>query len=446
MTNPDKQPHPDARKSNPSAVSVRIEPKRMGKAKFQRRHDFRIGGQPDYVDGDRSHLNRSILELRPLPVIQRENAELRKRAGRIRKMKSDAAVVTAGIITFGHNAQNVFNRLTPEVQDEAFTTLAQAIADCLETRLEALVVHLDETAIHAHFMLQAYNRHGEPLSNATKLGDLSALQDMAAEVMQRYAPEIERGQKKKVRLDAGADYPDVLHRSVEELHRDLPREIAARDAEVDKLESEREALESSIAKSLGYLEKLELKQELKTNEIKRRETYLARVKKKEDELAGIVSELEIKRRGYEGEDAKRQSEREAIETDKQEVRGQQAKVRADAQLVGQARNAYEAAMQAVEEVMEHAEADTLVIDPITKTLDVSSLPVLQKTSPKIKDRIVGMATQLARWQDRVYDMAVRLRDHTKRLTVFLSRHDIELEVKEEAKKIERGGEKFELGD
>ena len=103
-------------------------------------------------------------------------------------------------------------------------------------------------------------------------------------------------------------------------------------------------------------------------------------------------------------------------------------------------------MQAVEEVMEHAEADTLVIDPITKTLDVSSLPVLQKTSPKIKDRIVGMATQLARWQDRVYDMAVRLRDHTKRLTVFLSRHDIELEVKEEAKKIERGGEKFELGD
>jgi chromosome segregation ATPase len=247
-------------------------------------------------------------------------------------------------------------------------------------------------------------------------------------------------------LDAGADCPDVLHRSVEELHSDLPREIAAREAEVEKLEDERDNLERSIAKTLGHLEKLELKQELKDNEIMRKETYLTRVKKKEGELAGVVSELATRRLGYEAEDAKRQAEREAIATEKQEVRDKQAKVIADAQLVGQVRDVYETAIQAVEEVMEHAEADTLAIDPITKELDVSSLPVLQKTSPKLKDRIVGMATQLARWQDRVFALAVGLRDHKVRLTRFLTRHDIEPEVRDEAREIERDGERFELGD
>ena len=55
--------------------------------------------------------------LRPLPDIQRKIEGLRRRAGRTRKMKSNAAVVTAGIITFGHIAQEVFNRLPEETQD-----------------------------------------------------------------------------------------------------------------------------------------------------------------------------------------------------------------------------------------------------------------------------------------------------------------------------------------
>ncbi|MEP2470715.1 MAG: hypothetical protein ABJH45_04040, partial [Paracoccaceae bacterium] len=149
MMNVKPQTRPDPIKANPNAVSVRIEPKSMSKAKFQRRHDFRFGAQPAYVDGDRSHLNRHLMELRPLPEIQRENEALRMRAGRTRKMKSNAAVVTAGIITFGYAAQDVFNRLPIETQDRAFIELAQEIAATLNTSLEALVVHLDETAIHA---------------------------------------------------------------------------------------------------------------------------------------------------------------------------------------------------------------------------------------------------------------------------------------------------------
>lgn len=135
-------------------------------------------------------------------------------------MKSNAVVVTAGIITFGHRAQEVFNRLPIETQDRAFIELAQEIAATLNTSLEALVVHLDETAIHAHFTLRAYNDGGEPISNATRYRDMSALQDLAAEVVQRFAPEIERGHKKKERLKAEADYPDTLHRGVKQLHAD----------------------------------------------------------------------------------------------------------------------------------------------------------------------------------------------------------------------------------
>ena len=151
MTDAKQNTRPDPTASNPNAVSVRIEPKAMAKAKFQRRHDFRIGSQPAYVDGDRTELNRHLMELRPLPDIQRENEALRKRAGRTRKMKSNAAVITADIITFGHTAQEVFNRLPEEMQDRAFRELAQEIAVLLNTSLEALVVHLDETATHAPF-------------------------------------------------------------------------------------------------------------------------------------------------------------------------------------------------------------------------------------------------------------------------------------------------------
>jgi hypothetical protein len=153
-------------------------------------------------------------------------------------MKSNAAVVTVGIVTFGHRAQNVFNRLPEEMQDRAFTELAQEIAAQLKTSLEALVVHLDETATHAHFTMRAYNDDGEPISNATRLGDMSELQDLAAEVMQRYAPEIERGNKKKARLEAGANYPDTLHRTVKQLHEDLPHEKAMLEAEIEAMSQE----------------------------------------------------------------------------------------------------------------------------------------------------------------------------------------------------------------
>ncbi|SOH95708.1 Plasmid recombination enzyme, partial [Monaibacterium marinum] len=306
----------DATASNPNAVSVRIEPKTMSRAKFQRRHDFRIGAQPVYVDGDRTELNRPLMPLRPLPDIQQENEALRLRAGRTRKMKSNAAVVTVGIITFGHRAQEAFNRLPDERQDRAFKELAHEIAVQLKTSLEALVVHLDETAIHAHFTLRAYNDDGEPISNATRLGDMSALQYLAAEVMQRFAPEIERGNRKKARLKAGADYPDTLHRTVKQLRADLPQEKATLEAEIEAISLELSDQKASVEKTHRHLRKLEAKAELTEKEIKRKETYSQRLEKKQAAMAEDMKRLETRQASLETAMAQ---EAEAIEKEKQAV-------------------------------------------------------------------------------------------------------------------------------
>ncbi len=137
-----------SKEGNPRAVSIRIQPRTMSKAKGSRRHDFRIGKLPKYVKADRVKLNRTLMPLRPLGQIQKENAELRIKASRQRAMKQNAPVIMAGIITFGTVAAKLFGALPAEQQDAAFRELAKAVASELDTSLESLVVHLDETTVH----------------------------------------------------------------------------------------------------------------------------------------------------------------------------------------------------------------------------------------------------------------------------------------------------------
>ena len=117
---------PDEAKSNLRAASLRIQAKPMARAKGQRRHDLRIGKQPDYVDGDRTHLNRGLVETRPLPQIQKENEALRSVRGCLRNMKSNAAVIVAGIITFERDAQIMFACLTDKQQDASLSRAGRA--------------------------------------------------------------------------------------------------------------------------------------------------------------------------------------------------------------------------------------------------------------------------------------------------------------------------------
>lgn len=226
----------DKKHANPRAASVRIAADTMYGYSGQRRHDLRVGTLPKYVDEKRVHLNR-VLITPPTPAEMREIAKARRdQRDTQRAMKSNAAVATAGIITFGSEAAQMFEALSQEDQDRAFRDLAEAVAAHLNTSLHALVVHLDEATIHAHVVYCAYDHDGVPLSRTTRPAILSELQDLTAEVLQRYCPEIERGTRYGDRLAAGADWPDVIHKSTRQLHRELPADLAAKRAELEALE------------------------------------------------------------------------------------------------------------------------------------------------------------------------------------------------------------------
>lgn len=282
-------------KSNPRAASVRILAKSLRRAYGQRRHDLRIGKQPDYVDPARKGLNRNLVALRPLPEIQRENEILRSARDCARKMKSNAAVVMIGIITFGHEAQVMFACLSNKQQDEAYLELAERIAERLRTRVESLDVHADETADHAHFMLRGYTDDGEPVSKLATYTIAAELQDITAEVMQTYCPDIERGHKKWDRIANGADYADTLNRSVKQLHRELPHEIAAKEAVLQALVDQIVLLQRSLEKTQRQSAQMESRRNRTAQQQKTARKYKQRLAKKEVELVQLAIESDLAR-------------------------------------------------------------------------------------------------------------------------------------------------------
>lgn len=384
-----------SRDGNPRAVSVRLESRNMSKAKGTRRHDFRIGTLPKYVKKERVHLNRILMPMRPLPQIKRENAELRKKAGRRRAMKSNAAVITSGIITFGREAARMFESLSSAEQDAAFRDLAKAIAAQLDPSLESLVIHLDETTIHAHFTLRSYTTAGLALSEAAKRGTMASLQDLAAEIMQQYEPEIERGHRKWDRIEAGADYSHTLHRSVRELHQDLPTELELlrrqRDEEqraLVELSSQREAERVALDALLAESEDAEVDLNLMCEEQQTRIAELARMKAEQNahrtELHALMASAEKTRRHLAELDAK------ALEADKKDKRRKTYMVRLEkkeaeiaAQQAGLAQRsedteAAEAALAENARLIEVREADLALREQRqTETAEMARLEVEQ---------------------------------------------------------------------
>lgn len=240
--------------ANSKAACLRIKTCSPAKARYQRRHDMRVGKLPAYVNGSRSHLNRCLVSPRPLPEITQEIDALRAKAGCKRKRKSTAAIVVAGLIGFGSDVQADFCTLAETEQDAAILTLVKTLAQRLETQVESIDIHRDESAFHAHFSLRAYNHHGRPLTACLTPSLLSDLQTLTCEILSRFCPTIERGHRKADRLASGAVMADVVHRSVRRLHLDLPLEIAEAEATRDEIVAasklagqERDAIDAQIS-------------------------------------------------------------------------------------------------------------------------------------------------------------------------------------------------------
>lgn len=290
----------EQRRSNPKAAQVRIESRSSGSYTGQRKHDLRIGAQPAYVDADRAADNETVIEP-PRPGALREiNEGRRSQRDTKRAMKSNASLAFVGILTFGTEAQAVFEVLSRKVQREAFEDAARAVADRLHTTLVGLVIHRDETALHAHFTLPAYDLDGQPLTKTVKRSTLSDLQDVVAAAFQKHAPEIERGRSVVERLQAGAVRAETIHKSVRQLHADLPAEIATAELRRDTITAEEAKAAERVEEMRGRVRKLEARETLTVAEVKRLATYRKRL---EDRVGELEAARDVARRDAEAAQA-----------------------------------------------------------------------------------------------------------------------------------------------
>lgn len=273
------------RKSNPKAAQVRIQSAKASAYAGQRKHDLRKGAQPSYVDAAKAKDNKTLIEPPTPGELRKINEARRSLRTTYRAMRSDAAVAFVGILTFGTEAQTVFEALEPKKQAEAFEDAAQAVAERLNTTLAGLVIHRDESAVHAHFVLPSYDLDGNPLTGTVKRQTLKDLQDVVAEAFQKHAPAIERGRSVSERLEAGATRAETIHKTVRQLHADLPADLAAKEAEV-------EAAAARVEEMRARVEKLEAKAELTDKEAKRLETYQARLEARVAEQEAAQAEAE----------------------------------------------------------------------------------------------------------------------------------------------------------
>ena len=145
---------------------------------------------------------------------------------------------------------------------------AGGVGVVLQTQLESLVVHGDEAAPHAHFMLRGYCDDGQPVSKRATYRVTRQMQDIAAEVIQQYCPDIERGHTKWDRLENGADHAETINRSVKQLHEDLPKEIAVKQAELQILVDEMVALTASIDKTRRHFDAMEARRDKTAKQMK----------------------------------------------------------------------------------------------------------------------------------------------------------------------------------
>jgi chromosome segregation ATPase len=180
--------------------------------------------------------------------------------------------------------------------------------------------------------------------------------------MQRYAPEIERGNRKNVRLEAGTKYSDTLHQTVKQLHQDLPQEKATLEAEIAAMSLGINEQKASVAKTQRHLEAMEAKAELTEKEIKRKETYNRRQEKKQVAVAEDMERLDARRVALEATMAQ---EAGTIEKEKIAVRAAQQRAQEQMATARAAKDSYESGVNAIEAVLAEAENETLSYFPDT---------------------------------------------------------------------------------
>jgi len=213
-------------------VSVRMQGLGGVKHGMQTRHDLRSGRMPSNVDPGRIHLNSQIITSPSAQALQKSQTAIRKAKGK-QTLRHDARISYSGVITWGTEAQETIKSLPVIEQDRIYKEIASRIADHYKTDLIGLVVHRDESAPHAHFMVSGLDRDGVALR--PKPADGVKIQNIAGEALEDMGHgQITRGTPKAERVARGDPRASIVHRSVRQLHDDLPKEISSLMEKRDK--------------------------------------------------------------------------------------------------------------------------------------------------------------------------------------------------------------------
>jgi hypothetical protein len=220
--------------------------------------------------------------------LKRLAKERRDQRDMARAMKSNAGIAVAGIIGFGVEAQKMFEALGPDGQEKALRAAVERMAADLRTSVSGLVLHLDETAKHAHFSLCGYDVDGQPLSTHMGRGVLRDLQTALHEALQAFMPDLERGRARKARAEAGAAPHELVNRSVAELHTDLPLEIEAKRQELAEL---KEKILKNEVRAEKARAKAEQDEDRAEKALKNAEIYERRASEAEGKVEGLEAQI-----------------------------------------------------------------------------------------------------------------------------------------------------------
>lgn len=232
-------------------VSVRVEPcnaqKYANYASEANRHKV-----PSYVDKDKLKENRYAGKTLTSDELRDYIADLRKSKNK-QNLRKDARLAFAGIITFSHEAQEVFNALDKKEQANIYMDITNAIAKRHNTRALSIALHADETAPHAHFMICAYDRDGNALRLNPK--HTSELQDIAGEVLKQHGTTITRGKTIAERLEEArltGEEPNIKHKTVHELHKTMSTDLKKANKVIKiQQENNRKLLDFNALKKLN---------------------------------------------------------------------------------------------------------------------------------------------------------------------------------------------------
>lgn len=282
---------------NPASMSISFRINHRTESQFRQndRHDLRKGPQPKYVDSAKSFRNTvvvpylSVAEIKSI-CVERRNIRETKRA-----TKSNAAIASTFLISFGKGLQAHVSVLSADDQDRLYSAVSHAIGLRLGQKVSGLCAHRDETADHAHGSFPALRSDGYPLSKYITPTVASDLQQIAEDAARPFLPMIQRRKTKVERRNDSEPASAIYHRSVKQLHDDLPREITALQGRLKSLHDATDLAQARVDEMQLRVSNLDAKAELSEKEIKRKGVYEKRLADRLVELQAAQSASEAAR-------------------------------------------------------------------------------------------------------------------------------------------------------